>query len=692
MSESIPLARVLIVDDDPMQRMILKQSLQGEPYTLYEAEDGEQALKLFAQHRADLVILDVDMPKYNGFEVCQMIRAQPEGLHTAILVTTGQDDDESIDKAYEVGATDFLSKPINWTILRHRIKYIIRASSVLRRLHKLQSKNVALINALPDLVISFDPTDSVELPSLNYYQTDDSQTADKVEIPTHVKKKFLEYSQTFEKSKPLVSFEFEQPYKNDVKSFEVRMVKESEKLTIAIIRDITDYKRFERQLWQYAYFDELTKLPNRQQFNEKLMSAVEEVRTNSRQLALLMIDLDRFKKINDTFGHSVGDKLLQYLGRSINAILLDFVRQIGLHDDDYVFSRFGGDEFIAFIHGKIGKPDLNRLCKIIIQFFGSSIEINKKNFYITPSIGLSLYPDDGQTPEELIKHADIAMYYAKQYGRNTYFFYSHHMSADHIGRIELENSIREAIEQNQFILHYQPLIDLSNMQVHGVEALIRWVHPGQGIIGPMAFIGLAEEIGVLDIITDFVLEESCRQYQAWAKEGMRLPNISVNLSPSTLKDKSLMTKLVDLMARYQIPPNVLTIELTEGIFLDHNEATLELLESISAMGILISIDDFGTGYSSLNYLKHFPVHHLKIDKSFVQNITDSKSDLMIVDAIISMAHALNFSVIAEGVELKEQEVFLHKLNCDFAQGFFYAKPIPPELVLAHYQQQIKKQS
>lgn len=434
----------------------------------------------------------------------------------------------------------------------------------------------------------------------------------------------------------------------------------------------------EYQLRQHAYMDDLTQLPNRKQFNIKLQEAVDKFDNTETQLAVLMLDLDKFKKINDTFGHAVGDQLLRHLSSAINNVMCGFIDDMQLTEDNYLLSRLGGDEFGILVYGLKKSKDISTLCDRLFEFFAKNIQIEDKNFYISPSIGIAKYPHDGDTPEHLIKNADTAMMNAKQAGRNTFYFYNGHMSFDYTGCIELENSLRQAIEQNEFVLNYQPLIDLKSNSIIGAETLIRWNHPTQGVIGPNAFIPIAEDMGILNAITDFVLEQACVQYQIWCLEGLFIDKLSVNVSPSYLKDQHLMTRLVDMMATYEIPPNVLTIELTEGILMDNTQATLEILQAISALGILISIDDFGTGYSSLSYLKRYPLNHLKIDRSFMQNVPGSEADCNIIHAIVDMAHALNFSVIAEGVEDQAHVAYLHEVGCEYAQGYLYSMAVPPE--------------
>jgi diguanylate cyclase (GGDEF)-like protein/PAS domain S-box-containing protein len=434
---------------------------------------------------------------------------------------------------------------------------------------------------------------------------------------------------------------------------------------IAIFSDISERKAAEYRIQQLAHFDPLTGLPNRALFADRLDQSLIYAQRHQAPVALLFLDLDRFKQINDTLGHGTGDLLLQMVSQR----LLECIRE-----QDTV-SRQGGDEFIAILPGA-DIAGAEQVATKILQALIQPYLIEQHELRISASIGIAIYPKHAQDSMTLIKCADVAMYQAKEGGRNLFVVFNETMNASAYERLALENNLRTAIELQQFQLFYQPQIDLIDGRITGCEALIRWQHPDMGMIPPSTFIPLAEETGLIVPISDWVLEQAVRQHKAWLDAGIRVPPVAVNLSPLQFRQRDLHTQVKDLITRYALPSHLLELELTEGLLMQGVERTLTTLHQLIALGIGISIDDFGTGYSSLSYLKRFPIQKLKIDQSFVHDVTKDNNDAMMVRTIVLLAHSLKLHVIAEGVETEEQANFLRESGCERAQGYLFGRPMP----------------
>ncbi len=427
-------------------------------------------------------------------------------------------------------------------------------------------------------------------------------------------------------------------------------------------RDITKRKKAEKMIKTMAYFDTLTGLPNRNSFRQHLNNALNH--HGDKILAVLFLDLDRFKIINDTKGHTVGDLIL----KKVAARLEMAVQNSGL------VSRLGGDEFIILLED-IDKNIVTDVAQKILNEFSYPIEVNNQEFFVTPSIGISLYPEDGRDEETLIKHADTAMYQAKERGKNNFKFYSSNLKGISIRKMELENGLRKALEQNQLMLYYQPQVSLITGEIVGVEALLRWHHPEHGFISPDEFIPLAEETGLIVPLGKWVLQEACKQRKIWEDAGFRDFPIAVNVSVRQFEDDHFIDYISMVLDGTGLKGSMLELEITESIMQNLERSTV-ILNQLKDIGVLLSIDDFGTGYSSLSYLKHLPIDKIKIDKSFVDDILYHSNKGVMVKTIIDMGVNLNFIVIAEGIETEEQLDFLKKNGCDIGQGYFFSKPLP----------------
>ena len=435
---------------------------------------------------------------------------------------------------------------------------------------------------------------------------------------------------------------------------------------VGVSTDISERVASQESIRRLAFYDPLTCLPNRRLLQDRLEQLLAAAERAQSQVALLFIDLDHFKKVNDTLGHSVGDRLLVEVARRLQGC----VRRMD------TVARIGGDEFIVLL------TDINRdgaveVARKVIEALSKPCRLGSHELSVTPSLGISLYPQDGCDFETLLKHADTAMYRAKDKGRNAFEFFTSGMDATVLENFLLENELRQALQAGQFILHYQPKLCLGSGDIVGAEALIRWQHPLHGLVSPARFIPLAENCGLIEAIGDWVLFEACRQNQAWRTAGLPPVCVAVNISSVQFRSGRLEERIRHILESTGLPPGSLEIELTEGVVMSEAEGAIEALQRLSAMGIQIAIDDFGTGYSSLSYLKLFPIDRLKLDKSFVRDIAHDNGDRAIATAVIRLGHSLQLRVIAEGVERPEQLEALRQQGCDEIQGFHFSKPLPP---------------
>jgi diguanylate cyclase (GGDEF)-like protein len=432
-------------------------------------------------------------------------------------------------------------------------------------------------------------------------------------------------------------------------------------------RDITERMRAQDMIKHLAYHDGLTDLPNRTLLNDRLTVALAQARRKERMLAVMFLDLDQFKVVNDTVGHGEGDLLLRSVGDRLTSLV---------RDCDTI-ARVGGDEF-AILSSEIGDAeDAAKVANRILDGFRRPFERKGYTFYFTASIGIALYPGDGEDGETLLRNADMAMYHAKERGKNGYQLFTRDINARIEQRAVLERDLRRGLERGEFVVHYQPQVDIDAGQIVGTEALLRWRHPDWGLTLPADFLRVAEDTGLIVPLGDWVLRTACAQHQAWKKAGYPL-RLAVNISARQLQQRDLTIMVAQVLEETNLDPHHLQLEITEDAAMDDVDFTIEVLRCFRQMGIQIAIDDFGTGYSSLSYLKRFPVNVVKIDRSFVRDLITDPNDAAIATAVINMAHALNLRVVAEGVETEEQLAFLRERQCDEFQGFLFSKPEPAE--------------
>jgi diguanylate cyclase len=465
--------------------------------------------------------------------------------------------------------------------------------------------------------------------------------------------------------------------------FPVEMTVSETRLTgkvqlIAIVRDITERKQTQERLSHLANFDALTGLPNRRLFRERLEQAMERARRSGAQMALMFLDLDRFKDINDSLGHDVGDRLLRHVSHTLS----HGVRRAKASDstEPVTVARLGGDEFTLIVEGLAGAEDAAHVARRILERLHEPFRCDGSEIFASASIGITLYPRDATDLDALIRHADLAMYRAKELGRNTFHFFTEELNNELSERLSLEMNLRHALDRSEFALVYQPKASLRNGRVTGVEALLRWQRPGHDTIGPDRFIPVLEETGLILPVGAWVLEQACRQLAAWDGEGLPPLKMAVNLSPRQFAQRDLPQLVERALRDAGIAPQRLELELTESLLMNDETATLAMLAALRTMGVGIAIDDFGTGHSSLAYLKRFDVETLKIDRTFVRDTPDDPEDNAITSAVIALGHSLGLSVVAEGVENLAQSEFLRDLGCDEIQGYLLSRPMAPALM------------
>ena len=451
---------------------------------------------------------------------------------------------------------------------------------------------------------------------------------------------------------------------------------------VVILRDITERQATQDRMAYLANYDSLTGLPNRALFRDRLAEAMKRARRSGRQMGLMFLDLDRFKDVNDSLGHAAGDLLLQHVSRTLTRCLrdADSVARVDASDtsEAYTLARLGGDEFTIIVEQLDGPEDASLIARRILDALIEPFKVDGQEVFISTSIGISLYPLDDSDLDGLIRHTDMAMYRSKARGRSTYSFYSMDMSADVEARLSLEADLRHALERNEFTLHYQPKANLQTGRVTGVEALIRWNRPGEGMVSPDRFITMLEDTGLILPVGAWVIQTACKEIASWERRGLAPLSLAVNLSARQFRHQHLIDLIRDTLLEQGLAPHRLELELTESQLMEDNDVSRALLSSLKSLGVKVAIDDFGTGHSSLSYLKRFSIDTLKIDRSFVREITTSEEDLAIAAAVVALGQSLNLKVVAEGVETLQQADCLRALGCDEIQGYLLSRPQPAD--------------
>ena len=687
---------VLHVDDDVASLLMAEGALEDAGFDVVHAVNGIEAIACFKEHTPELIIMDAIMPVMDGFDTIEAIRSTLGGEHVPILMITGLDDLESITRAYDLGATDFLTKPINFHILPYRVQYMLRSKLTGDALRSSQAKldNAQRIARLgnwewcPDngrftwsrefgRVLGLAEKTVVGRWSM---MLDRIEEADRHNVRL-LADEAVAVAQSFN-----TEFSIRSGEENTLRRIRLEaepVCDDNGECTqmMGTIQDITERINAQKQIHNLAYYDLVTGLPNRAQLNEQLRYTLQLAARNETKFALLFLDLDHFKQVNDTLGHDAGDDLL----KQVSARLTSVVRESDIvsagdfrHEErgsQHTVARLGGDEFVVLL-GQINRAeDAARVAERIATMIGEPYPIGDQSVSVTTTIGISVYPADGGNGDSLMKSADVAMYHAKESGRNGYQFYSRDIHEKALARFSMEAQLKEAIESEALTLVYQPKICFDSGAVIGVEALVRWEHPEDGCISPADFIPLAEETGLILPLGRWVLRKAARQMQEWIDEGMHSLTIAVNCSSVQFTRSDMIVDINEAIEYSGLDPVFLEIELTESLLLKDFDAGVKILRNMKELGVQVSIDDFGTGFSSLSYLKLLPVDKLKIDKSFVDDLCTDSGDVAIVSAIITLSHNLNLTVVAEGVETLEQYEILKSFDCNEGQGYLFGRPM-----------------
>jgi PAS domain S-box-containing protein len=699
--EEQPEAVILMVHNDATIREPACAALQQAGFTIAKAENGGDGLVAVERLQPDIILLDVKMRGGDGFSICSAIRQLPVGGDTPILIITEREDIQAINEAYQAGATDFITKPTSWTILCHRVRYILRSSGAVQDLrvsearlskaHRIArmgvwewalqrdklywSKELYTIFGID--TVGFAATYQAFIDAIHPSDRESFQRAMDLALSGS---KILSIDNRIVLPNGEVRFchtEGEVFYNAHGRATKIA----------GTVQDITERKQTEDHIRTLAYFDSITGLPNRPLFHDHLERALAFASRHRSKVAVMFLDLDRFKEINDTLGHAAGDDLLKGVAARLQQSVRGYdsvtrncaiVSPAGAN----TIARLGGDEFTIILQDARGAQQVTSVASRILKAVAEPFSLSEVEICVSASIGISIYPDDGTDSGSLVKNADAAMYHAKREGRNNLQFFTQAMNDAALERLVLEQQLRKALANDEFTIHYQPQVNAAKGEVVGLEALIRWQSPDLGFVPPSRFIPFAEEIGQVVAIDEWVVAAVCRQIKAWLDQGITPPRVAVNLSGRHLIKMNLVGVMIKSLSEAGIDGELLELELTEGVFMQKSEEVIATLHKLRGLGLTISIDDFGTGYSSLSYLKRFPIDTLKIDRSFVNEVSHDADSATITSTIISMAKSLRLGVIAEGVETQEQREFLQDNDCSIMQGFYFSPPLPASKVIA----------
>ena len=685
-------ATVLVVDDDEAVRRFVRIALEEIGLEVCEASNGAEALEQFELRCPHIIVLDVLMPVMDGHTACSKLRGSAGGGRVPILMMTGLDDVEAIAGAYEHGATDFITKPLNPTILSHRVRYMLRGSRTLDALLRSETRlglaqRIAKIGNWEWQPHTGQFSASSELCRLMgirpqdfggtldaFLQAVDAEDRERVEqalrrilsdrTPCDIDHRIvLPNGSVF-----VANLQAEAIFDDQLKALTI----------VGTAQDISERKRSEREIHRLAYYDSLTGLPNRVLFKDRVTHAIAHARRYQYHLALLFLDLDRFKLINDTLGHNVGDLLLKHVADRLSESVRhsDSISRSTDGEQPPELARLGGDEFTVLLTNLRDVQDASKVARRILEALARPFAVSGHEIFVTVSVGIAIFPADGESVDLLLKNSDTAMYHAKEQGRNNFQYYSNAMNAAANERLMLEGEVRHATEREEFVVYYQPQFDLRSGRIVGAEALIRWQHPQRGLLAPAEFLQAASDTGMIRTIDEWVLRTACRQSRAWQQRGLAIPRVSINVSNSLFHGSTLVKAVEDTFTETGLAPDRLELELTESIAMRNVDASITVLQQLKSMGVQLAIDDFGTGYSSLSYLQRLPVNRVKIDQSFVRELLSLVQPVPIVRAIIAMAHSLQLEVLAEGVEQESQRSILMAEGCDQAQGYFFGRPMP----------------
>jgi diguanylate cyclase (GGDEF)-like protein/PAS domain S-box-containing protein len=675
---------VLLVEDNPGDARLLREMFNEQgahDVVLIQVDSLRAAEERLLHPLVDMILLDLGLPDAQGLDVLRRVRrAAPR---VPLVVLTGLDDESMAAQALQEGAQDYLIKgEIDPRGLFRALRYAVERKAMEEALFAEKERaqvtldcigeavacanlagHVTFLNTMGERMTGWSRADAFGSPLSEVFRIVDATTGDPLATPASTAS---EPSASAHRSSnwSLVRRDgSEIPIEGSVAP--IRDFAGRTAGAVIVFRDVSAARAMALEMHHSARHDFLTGLPNRMLLQERIAQSIALARRHMKHVAVLFLDLDRFKHINDSLGHPIGDKLLQSVARR----LVNCVRNAD------TVSRQGGDEFVVLLSEVEASEDAAVTARRMLQAVAECHSLDQHDLYITTSVGVSVFPEDGEDGETLIKNADTAMYHAKENGRQTYQFFTPAMNVRAVERQSIEESLRRALERQEFALHYQPKVDLRTGRITGAEALIRWTHPIRGPVPPAQFIAVAEDCGLILPIGNWVLREACSQARAWVDAGLPFDTIAVNISPIEFRDDSFLDGVFAVLGETGLDPGVLELELTESSLMRHVQSTEAILKSLRDKGVMLAVDDFGTGYSSLSYLRKFPIDILKIDQSFVRQIGATPCETGIVTAVIGMGQSLRLRVVAEGVETEEERAFLCAHECDEAQGYYFGRPV-----------------
>jgi len=683
-------ARILVGTSDAATASAARQALEGAGFDVAVADSRAELVDAARRTRPDLFLLLFERMQADGFAPCGDLESWHSEGGVPIVVAVDDLEGDGVAAAYAAGAADVVLRPVAWTLLVQRLPQLLDIADSLAELRRTQDslervQRIAAVGSWTWNIATQQMLWSDQVFAILGFR------------PGEVKTDFESFSLCVHPDdrgaavgliKDAVAAErpFAVPVRVILPSGAVRYVQLRGETTPknvfqaqGTLQDITEQRRAQERIRHLAHYDSLTGLANRRRFMEQLERAQQFARSNGHSMALLYMDLDQFKRINDTLGHTAGDALLQGVGD----LLIDRVRTTdvvvrSIADVDSEISRLGGDEFAILLTKISSKEDAGLVASRILSALTESIPVEGHEIVTTASIGIAVYPDHGDDVETLVKHADRAMYHAKERGRNNYQYFTNALNEGALKRLTIGAQLRAAIENEEMHLCYQPRVEMGTGRITGAEALVRWNHPELGAVPPKDFIPLAEETGLIIPLGAWVLRKACEQRRAWLDAGHDDLRVSVNVSTVQFRAPDVVTTVAGAIADAGLHPGHMEIEITESLMLQDDEATARVLRDLRAMGLRVALDDFGTGYSSLSYLARFPLDILKLDRTFVRDVTTNAGARGIATAVISMAHALGLSVVAEGVDQAAQARFLHSEGCDELQGFLISGAVDPD--------------
>jgi diguanylate cyclase (GGDEF)-like protein/PAS domain S-box-containing protein len=677
---------VLLIEDNAGDVRLLREMFGEEGPSraeLIHAGSMGEAKAILSERAVDVILLDLGLPDAQGLQAVK--RMHIEAPRVPLVVLTGTDDELLALQSLQQGAQDYLVKgQIETRPLLRALSHAIERKNMEEALFEEKERAQVTLNCIADAVICTDTSGNVTflnvvaenmtgwleeeamgLPLVDVYRMSDGRSRHTTVIPGR-RNRLKDTIQLLSNCILMRRDGSEIPIEESVAPIHNREGQSTG--AVHVFRDVSASRAMSKQITHSAEHDFLTGLPNRMLLNERVGQAIAMARRHDTRVAVLFVDLDGFKHINDSLGHRVGDKLLQ----SIAKRLVECARA------EDVVSRQGGDEFVVMLAEVKHAEDAATAATRMLQTVADAHTIDGHDLHVTMSIGVSLYPDDGPDAETLIKNADTAMYQAKENGRQCYQYFKPAMNARAVERQSIEAHLRRALERHEFTLHYQPKINFKTGAITGAEALIRWTHPVRGSVPPAQFIPVAEDCGLILPIGNWVLREACKQARIWSDAGLPVSTMAVNVSAKEFRDPHYLARLLEVLSETGLDPHLLELELTESVLMKQGDSAAAILGTLRERGVQVAIDDFGTGYSSLSYLGTFPIDALKIDQSFVGKIVAASDEATIVTAVISMARSLNLRVVAEGVETLEQLTFLKAHDCDEAQGYYFSRPLLPK--------------